>query len=96
MEESNDILNDEKYVVLINKLSSSIYQYARLTKGNFQEINNNFELLVDKLKKNNIIKNFFLLSNSNEDNLNNFFSDAQILFKKIKFERKEYLNYRLI
>ena len=91
MEEINNILNDEKYVALINKLSSLIYQYALLSKGNFQEIRNNFVLLVDKLKQNNIIKNFLLLSNSNEDNLNKFFSDAQFIFKNLKIERKEYL-----
>ena len=89
--EYNNILNDEEYVALINNLSDSIYKYALATKGNFQEIQKIFEVMDDDLKQNKEIINFLNLSESNENNLNLFFSDAKISFKNLKIVRKEYL-----
>ena len=91
MEESANILNDKEYVSLINKLSSSIYQFALATKGNMQTIQNNFDIMEDELKLNEYIKSFLILSKSNEKNLINFFSDAKMTFKNLRAVRKEYL-----
>ena len=62
MENKTNILNDEEYVSLINKLSSSIYQFALATKGNMQTINNNLDLMDDELKQNEYINSFLILS----------------------------------
>jgi hypothetical protein len=88
----NNILNDAEYVDIINNLSESIYKYALATKGNFQEIQKIFDSMDDELKQNKQIINFLNLSESNEKNINNFFSDAKISFKNLKIVRKEYLS----
>ena len=81
-----NILRDEKYVSIINSISNAIYRYSIATKNNLKEaknifLNNNFK------SKNQLI----MLSRSNENNLNTFFSDVKIAFKNLRIVRKEYL-----
>ena len=81
-----NILRDEKYVTIINSISNAIYRYSIATKNNLKEAKNRF--LNNNFKpKNQLI----MLSRSNENNLNTFFSDVKIAFKNLRIVRKEYL-----
>ena len=92
MEETINILRDEEYVSLINNLSESIYQYSLVTKNNFKCIQEIFQTLDVELSQNEEITNFLILSDYNDNNLNNFFSNAKSIFKGLKETRKKYLN----
>ena len=92
MEEVNNILKDEEYVALINKISSSIYEYAFATNENYKKIQSIFEVMEDELTENDSLKLIYILSKSNEENLNNFFSDSKSIFKNLRIIRKEYLS----
>lgn len=91
MENIYNILNDEQYVSLINKLSSSIYKYAKTTKDNLQQIKNNFQIIDEEFYQIEEINNIINISKSNEINLYNFFSEAKLIFKNLRMERKKCL-----
>ena len=90
--EINNLIKDEEYVATINEVSNAIYQYSLASKGALQKIKNINENMDDDLKSNNEIQKIFYYLDYCENNLNNFFIDEQLFFKKLKKLRKEYLS----
>ena len=92
MSETNNVINDEEYVSMINDIVNSIQNYIKVTKGNCNIIDNNFTLLNYKYKNIEQIKYIFETYKANNENLDNFISDMKYSFDNLKILRKEYLN----
>ena len=88
----NEVINDEEVVSTINKISKSIYEYFKVTKGNFNMLESHYKLLNNKLKKIEEINNIMSISFANNNNLDQFIDDMRILFQNLKSLRKQYLN----
>lgn len=91
MENINNILRDEQFVNLINKLSSLIYDYTKETIYNSEQIKNNFQAMGEEIIQIEEINDIINIVNLNEMNLNNFYSESKWIFKNLRMERKKYL-----
>ena len=111
-----DLIYDDEFVLLINRLNESIKEYYKVTKNNITDASSVLSFYEDQGKSiqelleqimnqnasveiNDMIEQFSKINDimtqlqinafSNEKNLNLFFEDAKILFRKMKMKRKQ-------
>ena len=111
-----DLIYDDEFVSLINRLNESIKEYYKVTKNNITDASSVLSFYEDQGKSiqelleqimnqsgsveiNDMVEQFSKINDimtqlqinafSNEKNLNLFFEDAKILFRKMKMKRKQ-------
>ena len=111
-----DLIYDDEFVLLINRLNESIKEYYKVTKNNitdassvlsfYEDHGKSIQELLEQImnqsasveindmveqfsKINDIMTQLQINAFSNEKNLNLFFEDAKILFRKMKMKRKQ-------
>ena len=111
-----DLIYDDEFVSLINRLNESIKEYYKVTKNNITDASSVLSFYEDQGKSiqelleqimnqsgsveiNDMVEQFSKINDimtqlqinafSNEKNLNLFFEDAKIIFRKMKMKRKQ-------
>ena len=87
----NNISQANSILILYDQQAQAIINLMNLivSTSSYDKLNELFEQIPKILE---VIKQMKINTNSNNNNLTSFFDDAKILFKSMKFKRKEKLN----